>query len=208
MQVPSIVRVREAVRSRFVSFAAGIATVVVAASLIAWASGQGTSATPPPTRIATIDVQKVLTTSNVGKAATARMKKLQDDRMAKAKEMSADLEKLENQLKTKKSTLLPAEIKLLQKQDTQKRAAMMQFAQAAEKELGEARDKELGEINTQTLPVVQAIAKEMSLAAVFNKFESGMIYSADSLDITDAVIARMNAQAPAAPAPAPAPPPK
>jgi outer membrane protein len=203
--VPSLVQVREAVRSRFISFAAGMATIIVAASLIAWASGQGTGATPPPARIATIDVQKVLTTSNVGKAASDRMKKLQDDRMAKAKEMSADLEKLENQLKTKKSTLLPAEIKLLQKQDTQKRAAMMQFAQTAEKELGEARDKELGEINRQTLPVVQAIAKEMSLAAVFNKFESGMIYSADSLDITDAVIARMNAPAPAAPAPAPPP---
>jgi len=201
MQVPSIVRVREAVRSRFVSFAAGIATVVVAASLIAWASGQGTSATPPPTRIATIDVQKVLTTSNVGKAATARMKKLQDDRMAKAKEMSGELAKLENEIKTKKSTLLPAEIRRLEKQRADKRAAMMQFAQAAEKELGEARDKELGEINTQTLPVVQAMAKEMALAAVFNKFESGMIYSADSLDITDAVIARMNAAAPATPLP-------
>jgi len=201
MQVPSIVRVREAVRSRFVSFAAGIATVVVAASLIAWASGQGTSATPPPTRIATIDVQKVLTTSNVGKAATARMKKLQDDRIAKAKEMSGELAKLENEIKTKKSTLLPAEIRRLEKQRADKRAAMMQFAQAAEKELGEARDKELGEINTQTLPVVQAMAKEMALAAVFNKFESGMIYSADSLDITDAVIARMNAAAPATPLP-------
>src|SRR5258706_5069786 len=203
MQVPSIVRVREAVRSRFVSFAAGIATVVVAASLIAWASGQGTSATPPPTRIATIDVQKVLTNSNVRKAATARMKKLQDDRMAKAKEMSGELAKLENEIKTKKSTLLPAEIRRLEKQRADKRADMMQFAQTAEKELGEARDKELGEINTQTLPVVQTIAKEMALAAVFNKFESGMIYSADSLDITDAVIARMNAAAPATPAPAP-----
>ncbi len=201
MQFPSLVRIRKAVRSRFVSLATGIATVLVAASLIAWASGQGTSATPPPTRIATIDVQKVLTTSNVGKAATARMKKLQDDRMAKAKEMSADMAKLENEIKTKKSTLLPAEIRRLEKQRSDKRAAMMQFAQAAEKELGEARDKELGEINTQTLPVVQAIAKEMALAAVFNKFESGMIYSADSLDITDAVIARMNAPAPSPAAP-------
>jgi outer membrane protein len=173
------------------------------ASLIAWASGQGTSATPPPTRIATIDVQKVLTTSNVGKAATARMKKLQDDRMAKAQAMSGEMAKLENEIKTKKSTLLPAEIRRLEKQRSDKRAAMMQFAQAAEKELGEARDKELAEINTQTLPVVQAIAKEMSLAAVFNKFESGMIYSADSLDITDAVIARMNTPAPAPPASAP-----
>ena len=201
MQFPSLVRVREAVHSRFVSFAAGTATLLVAASLIAWASGQGASATPPPTRIATIDVQKVLTTSNVGKAASERMKKLQDDRMAKAQQMSADMAKLENQLKTGNSTLLPAEVRALEKQRAEKRNAMMQFAQTAEKELGAARDKELGEINTQTLPVVQAIAREMSLAAVFNKFESGMIYSADSLDITDAVIARMNAPAPAAPAP-------
>jgi outer membrane protein len=201
MHLPSLVRVREAVRSRFVSLAAGMATLIVAASLIAWASGQGTNPTPPPTRIATIDVQKVLTTSNIGKAATERMKKLQEDRMAKAQQMSADMAKIENELKTKKSTLLPAEVRNLEKQRADKRNAMMQFAQTAEKELGQARDKELGEINNQTLPVVQAIAKEMSLAAVFNKFESGMIYSADALDITDAVIARMNAPAPATPAP-------
>jgi len=199
MHLPPFSQVWESIRLKSLRVATGIVTVLAAASLIAWASGQGTAATPPPTRIATIDVQKVLTTSNVGKAASARMKKLQDDRMAKAQAMSGDMAKLENELKTKKPTLLPAEIRRLEKQRADKRAAMMQFAQAAEKELGEARDKELGEINTQTLPVVQALAREMSLAAVFNKFESGMIYSADSLDITDAVIARMNAPAPAPP---------
>ncbi len=200
MHLPPFSQVWESIRLKSLRVATGIVTVLAAASLIAWASGQGTGTTPPPpTRIATIDVQKVLTTSNVGKAASARMKKLQDDRMAKAQAMSGDMAKLENELKTRKSTLLPAEIRRLEKQRADKRAAMMQFAQAAEKELGEARDKELGEINTQTLPVVQTLAREMSLAAVFNKFESGMIYSADSLDITDAVIARMNAPAPAPP---------
>src|SRR5258708_4825798 len=199
MELPPFRQVWESMRLKSLRGATGIVTVLAAASLIAWASGQGTAATPPPTRIATIDVQKVLTTSNVGKAASARMKKLQDDRMAKAQAMSGDMAKLENELKTRKSTLLPAEIRRLEKQRADKRAAMMQFAQAAEKELGEARDKKLGEINTQSLPVVQPLAGEMSLAAVFNKFESGMIYSADSPDITNAVTARMNAPAPAPP---------
>src|SRR5258708_10140178 len=199
MHLPPFSQVWVSIRLKSLRVATGIVTVLAAASLIAWASGQGTGTTPPPTRIATIDVQKVLTTSNVGKDAPARMKKLQDDRMAKAQAMSGDMAKLENELKTRKSTLLPAEIRRLEKQRADKRAAMMQFAQAAEKELGEARDKELGEINTQTLPVVQPMAKEMALAAVFTKFESGIIYSADSLDITYAGIARMNAPAPAPP---------
>src|SRR5258708_332689 len=200
MHLPPFSQVWESIRLKSLRVATGIVTVLAAASLLAWASGQGTGPTPPPpTRIATIEVQKVLTTSNVGKAASARMKKLQDDRMAKAQAMSGDMAKLENELKTRKSTLLPAEIRRLEKQRADKRAAMMQFAQAAEKELGEARDKELGEINTQTLPVVQTLAREMSLAAVFNNFESGMIYSADSPDTPDAVLARMNAPAPAPP---------
>ena len=37
-----------------------------------------------PARVAVIDVQKVLTTSNAGKTAYERLKKLQDDRMARA----------------------------------------------------------------------------------------------------------------------------
>ena len=38
----------------------------------------------------------------------------------------------------------------------------------------------------------------MGLAAIFNKFESGLVYASDAIDITDTVIKRFNDAAPAA----------
>jgi hypothetical protein len=32
----------------------------------------------------------------------------------------------------------------------------------------------------------------MGLAAIFNKFESGLVYASDAIDITDSVIKRFN----------------
>ena len=56
-----------------------IAMTVLAAPAFA----QGTA----PQRVAVIDVQRVLTTSTAGKAAQERLKKLQDDKMARANKM-------------------------------------------------------------------------------------------------------------------------
>ena len=53
------------------------------------------------------------------------------------------------------------------------------------------------------MPVVDQIGKEMGLAAIFNKFESGLIYASDAIDITDVVIKRFN-DAQGAPAAQPA----
>ena len=38
----------------------------------------------------------------------------------------------------------------------------------------------------------------MVLAAIFNKFESGLVYASDAIDITDTVIKKFTDNAPAA----------
>ena len=58
-----------------------------------------------PQRVAVIDVQKILATSNAGKAAYERLKKLQDDRMARAQKMDDDIKALDNEINSKKLSL-------------------------------------------------------------------------------------------------------
>ncbi len=50
----------------------------------------------------------------------------------------------------------------------------------------------MAELNQKIMPVVDQIGKEMGLAAIFNKFESGLIYASEAIDITDVVIKRFN----------------
>ena len=147
---------------------------------------QPSSAQQVPTRIGVIDVQKVLGQSTAGRAATAKIKQLQDSRMSRAKVMDEELRKLNADLSA--AGVTPARRAQIEGQIADKRIAMQRFAEDADKEIGTTRDRELLALETRIKPIVDGVGKEMQLAVIFNKFESGLVYVNPSLDITDTVI--------------------
>jgi len=150
-----------------------------------------------------IDVQRVLTQSNAGKASYLRLKTLQDERIARGRQMDEEANRLESDLNTKRATLTPAQLNAMSKQLADKRTAIKRFAEDADKEIGDARDRELQALEMKIKPVVDGLGKEMALAAIFNKFESGLIFAADSIDITNTVLQRFNMTTTSAPATTP-----
>lgn len=159
--------------------------------------------TSAPLRLAVIDVQRVLNSSAAGKAAQEKLKKLQDQKMAQAQKLQEDAKAIDTEINTKKLSLSEDKLADLQKQLSDKQLALQRFGQDADRELGEARDRELAALEGKIKPVIDQIGKEMGLAAIFNKFESGLVYASDAIDITDVVIKRFNeAETPAAAAPA------
>jgi outer membrane protein len=154
------------------------------------------TAQPGASRIAVIDVQKVLTTSTIGKTAYEKLRKMQEDRMQKARLLDDEARKLDAQIAAGKATLNAAQLSDLQKQLADKRIAIQRYAKDAEREIGEARDRELQALETRVKPVMDTIGKELGLQAIFNKFESGLIYASDSIDVTDVVIKRLNETVP------------
>ena len=155
-----------------------------------------------PARLAVIDVQKVLTQSTAGKAAYDRLKKMQDDRIARAQKMDEEVKSMENDLNAKKMSLSEDKVNDLNKQISDKKIAEQRYAQDADREVGEARDRELQALEAKIKPVIDQLGKEMGLAAIFNKFESGLVYASDAIDITDNVIKRFNDATGATPQPA------
>ncbi len=146
-----------------------------------------------PSRVAVIDVQKVLQQSSAGKQAYERLKKMQDDRIAKAKKMDEEIAALDADINSKKLSLSEDKLTDLQKQLSDKKIAMQRYAQDADREVSESRDKALLELENKIKPVIDQIGKEMGLAAIFNKFESGLVYASDAIDITDSVVVKFNA---------------
>jgi len=157
-----------------------------------------------PNRVAVIDVQRVLTTSTAGKAAYEKLKKMQDDRITRAQKMDEEIRNLDTEINTKKLSLSEDKLTDLQKQLSDKKISMQRYAQDADREVGEARDRELQALEAKIKPVIDSIGKEMGLAVIFNKFESGLVYASEAIDITETVIKRFNDASGAAPAPAPA----
>ena len=154
-----------------------------------------------PSRIAVIDVQKVLSTSSAGKVAYDRLKKMQEEKIEKARQMDEELRKLDAEINTKKLSLSEDKISGIQKQIAEKRILMQRYAQDADREVQEARDKSLLDLNNKIMPVIDQIGKEMGFALIFNKFEAGLIYASDAVDITDTVLKRFDGGATPAAAP-------
>jgi outer membrane protein len=145
-----------------------------------------------PARVAVVDVQKVLTQSTAGKAAYEKLRKMQDDRVTKAKSMDEEMRKLDADLATKRLSLSEDKLAEMTKQLADKKISMQRYAQDADREIGEARDRELQALQVKIEPVIDAIGKEMGLALIFNKFESGLVYASEAIEITDTVIKRFN----------------
>lgn len=143
-------------------------------------------------KVAVIDVQRVLATSTAGKAAYERLKKMQDDRVTRAQKMDDEAKSLENEINTKKLSLSEDKLAEMQKQLSDKKIAMQRYAQDADREVSEARDKELAALEQKIKPVIDQLGKELGLAAIFNKYESGLVYASDAIDITDTVIKRFD----------------
>ncbi len=150
-----------------------------------------------PARVAVIDVQKVLAQSTLGKASYEKLKKMQEERLERARSMDEELRKLDADISAKKISLSEDKLADMQKQLADKRISMQRYAQDADREIGEARDRELQALEAKIKPVIDALGKEMGLAAIFNKFESGLVYASDAIDVTDTVIKRFNDATPA-----------
>lgn len=146
-----------------------------------------------PSRLAVIDVQRVLAESRAGQAAGAKLQKAQEERAAAAGKMEQEVHQLEVMLVTQRVSLSETKLADLNRQITDKRAAMQRHAENASRELAEIRDRELQALEARIKPVIEAVAAEMNLAAVFNRFESGLLYASDRIDITDDVLRRFDA---------------
>jgi outer membrane protein len=172
--------------------------IVVAAAALASAgqarAQQGTQAgqEAPRLAIAVVDSDQLVQSSAAGKEAMVRLKKLQDQKITDRKKMTEELEGLQKQIETQRATLSDAKLADLQKQFEDKQIALRRYDDDAQQQLEEARRKELGDLEKRIMPVIQEIGREMKFQLVFNKFQSGLVFADESLDITDLVIKRFN----------------
>jgi outer membrane protein len=121
-----------------------------------------------------------------------RLKKVQDEKVAERKKMTEDLQALQKQLEAQRATLSEAKVADLQKQIEDRGIALRRFDDDAQQQLEEAKRKELGALEKQLMPIIQELGREMKLQLIFNKFQSGLVFADESLDITDQVLRRFN----------------
>ncbi|HKV12697.1 MAG TPA: OmpH family outer membrane protein [Thermoanaerobaculia bacterium] len=176
---------------------------IVAAALLALtvpvvARAQQPSAPAGPIKIAVIDTEKILLSSQTGKKALADLKKLQEAKEGEIRAKAQELKELQTKISEGRLSLAQDKLADLGKQYEEKEINLRRFQDDATRELNKKRDEILGQIDQRVMPVINQAGKEMGYTLIFRKFESGLIYADEAIDITNAIIQRLDGAAPAA----------
>lgn len=141
-----------------------------------------------------IDVERVVSESAAGKEAFLKLKKLQEKKVEEAKQFEKGILDLQKQMEEQKFVLSEQKMKDLQKQFEDRQIAYKRFKDDTERELKDARDEELKKLEDKIFPIINQTGKEMGFALLFNKFNSGLVYADDGVDVTDEILKRFNSQ--------------
>jgi len=171
-----------------------VAGVIATAALVALpASAQSAQ------KVGVIEVQRIVQDSAVGKESLARIQKVSTAKQEDLTKRQTELRDLEKRIQEQGKSLSEEAMEKLQKDYQQKALDLKRFQDDAQRELEELQRRELTELEKKVLPVIEAVSKELGYTLVFNKFQSGLLYADDAVDITAAVIQKFNTAIAAAP---------
>jgi outer membrane protein len=149
-------------------------------------------------KVAVIDVRRLVTDSVAGKESLARLRKLQEERVAEAKTKQDEIEQLRKRLSEGRLSLSDDKIAEMEKQLEEKVTGFRRFQEDAEKELGKSQEQAFADIERRVAPIIEQAGKEGGYTLMFNKYQSGLVYADEAADITNQIIQRFDAAAPAA----------
>ena len=187
-------------------FVMAAAAVFVAAVSLGQGAPAGTSPAPGAIKIGVINVERLVQESALGKEAFGRVKKLNDVKKDEADKLQKELRDMEEKLAAQGSAMADDKRDQLQKTYQEKAIAFKRFQDDANRELETAQKKELSELERRVFPVINQVGKEKGYTLIFNKFQSGLVYADDGVDLTDDVLKVFNTTV-AMPAPAASKPP-
>jgi outer membrane protein len=166
---------------------------VLAAAILAWPGGAVAQAAP---KVAIIDTQKIMVTSKLGKAALADFKKIQEQKEKELGSRQQEIKDLQEKINQGRLSLAEDKIGEMEKQLEEKVVAARRMQEDATTELNKRRDEMLASIDQKVMPVINQLGKEQGFSLIFRKFESGLIYADEAIDITDSVVQKLDGSAP------------
>lgn len=143
-------------------------------------------------RMAVIDVERILLESERGKAALQEIEALRLEKQREGETMQKEITDLRARVNEGRLSLSEERLADLRKQLEDRLIAAQRFNDDATRELTKKRDQVLDQIEQSVFPVINEIGQEGGFTLIFNKFNSGLVYADESVDITARVIERYN----------------
>ena|SRR5215210_192770 len=172
---------------------AGLLALAAAAAPAVAQPAAPAAAPAGPIKIAVIDTEKILLSSVAGKKALADLKKLQEAKENELRGRAQELKDLQSKISEGRLSLAQDKLADLSKQYEEKEIALRRLQDDATRELNKKRDEMLAQIDQRVMPVINQAGKDLGYTLIFRKFESGLIYADEAVDITPVIIQRLDA---------------
>ncbi|MFI5175683.1 MAG: OmpH family outer membrane protein [Terriglobia bacterium] len=162
-----------------------------------------------PSKIAIIDIQQAIASSEEGKKESAILNAKATAKRAELEKMQKDIEAMQKQLQDQATTLNDEAKAQLARQIDQKGKELQRQQQDAQDEFQNLSTEIVNKIGRKMLKVIGQYANEQAYTAVLDvsSSQSGVLWYAPTSNITTEIIRRYDAAGaqPAAPAPKPTP---
>lgn len=143
-------------------------------------------------KFAVISTQEIIEQSDTGKAAIQQLRTLQEEKTAEVRALQQEINDLRTRINEGRLSLAEDTLRDLQEQLDTKGRELPRRQEDAAAELEKRQVEVLGNIEKQVMPIIQQIGEEEGYTMIFRKFESGLVYVDDTVDITDQVIQRLD----------------
>lgn len=163
-----------------------------------------------PPRLAVVDMDRVMSESEMGKSEQANIDKLRQDRSAIIDKKQKELNDLEETIRNASLSWSDERREARMHEYETKRIEVQRLNEDATRDVQNAFNSSLAKLQKAALAVTGIIGREQGYTMIFEKKTLPVLFASDSIDVTDEVLRRLNdkwnaAKAPAAPA-TPAPP--
>ena len=143
-------------------------------------------------QVGVIDVRRLVTDSKEGKEVLAMLQQLSDEKTAELTNMAEELEELRTRISEGRLSLSEDRLGQMEKEFEDNRIALGRARDDAERELQELQVGRFGEIERKVLPIINQVGVELGYSLIFNKFESGLVFAQEGVDITDLILQRFD----------------
>lgn len=149
---------------------------------------------PPESKIGFVDLQSVVSQSILGKAGTTQMEQLSKKLETELVGLQTKLKEAQTRQQTQSSLLSETAAAQLAKDIDRLNREFTFKQQEAQSEMQAAQADLLQDFEKKVLPILEALAKEKNLHAVFNVADSGAVYVFPGLNLSPELVKRVDAQ--------------
>lgn len=138
-------------------------------------------------KIGVVDLQRIVAMSSYGKSAQAEINKKGEELTKDLKQKESELGELKSKIEKEALVMSPEKREEKERDFRIKLGDLQALEKKYKKELADLNMKLVGRIQNDVLDIVEGVGKKEGYLLIIEKREAGVMYSPDSIDISDQI---------------------